>query len=208
MQKQQLDDSLIFYLASLPSSSFKAVSTIFDKFSKGTLKGQKVPRAKKGVTSKPLDLKGSNFRCLRGIPESSVEQFLLEVSNCSISLQELAIQCADVKILCKIQQGFMKVTNCATWEDATQKFPDFTTAEKLEPFKRLNFSSNTLPEQFMTFCRSAMSSTACASDSVAVDDTIFVIQQKSCLGIFWKTDIFTVDSDNMTTMLEKVMGFC
>ena len=43
LYKQQLDDGLIYYLASLPCNTFRAITTIFQKFSKGLLKGQKVP---------------------------------------------------------------------------------------------------------------------------------------------------------------------
>lgn len=173
------------------------------------LKGQKVPRAKKGVQSKPLDLKGSNFRCLRGVSELTVHKLLLEVSEEKLSLQEIAVQCADAKVLSKIQLGFIKATNCASWEDALQKFPMFTTAEKLEPFKCLDFSSSTLPEQFMMFCRSALNySPEEDNDAVAVnlkeDDNLFVIEHQSSIGLFWKTDVFTVNSDNMNRIFEKV----
>ena len=49
----------------------------------------------------------------------------------------------------------MKVTNIDGWEQAREKFPSFTT-EKLEPFKKLNFSGKTVPQQFMQFSQQAM----------------------------------------------------
>jgi hypothetical protein len=64
-----------------------------------------------------------------GVTESDVIQFLLEVNEGKSSLQELSAQCADVKILSKIQQSFVNATNCNSWEEAKERSPNFTTAE-------------------------------------------------------------------------------
>lgn len=55
-QVEQLDDAMIFFLASLPSISYRKLCTIYQKFGEGTLKGQHIPRSKKGTLSKPPDL--------------------------------------------------------------------------------------------------------------------------------------------------------
>lgn len=207
-QVEQLDDGLIFYLATLPSSTFGVAATIFQLYSKGKLKGQKVPRSKKNVQSSPLDLRGSNFRCLRGVPENAVHELLTEVKERKLTLQELSSECQSVKQLAKIQVGFMKATNCNSWEEAQEQFPEFTTSEKLEPFKRLSFTGSTLPEQFMTFCRAAMNYHKGAKDPNSTDmkeaDNLFVIQHQSHLGVFWKIDVFAVNGDNLSNVMEKV----
>ena len=46
-QVEQLDDALIF-LATLPCKSFVVARSIFQMYSKGKLKGQKVPKSKEG----------------------------------------------------------------------------------------------------------------------------------------------------------------
>ena len=78
---------MVFHLASLPSSTFALISTVFNKYSKGILKGQNLPHSKKSP-SKMLELKGSNFKCLRGIDPSVAESLLIEVSEGEMSLSE------------------------------------------------------------------------------------------------------------------------
>ena len=68
---------MVLHLAALPSSTFAIIST-FDEYSKGMLKGQKLPCSKKSP-SKVLELKGSNFKCLRGVEPSVAESLLTEV---------------------------------------------------------------------------------------------------------------------------------
>ena len=203
---EHLDDALIFYLASLPSSTFGVAEAIFKSFAKGTLKGQKVPRSKKNVQSKPLDMRGSNFRCLRGVPENTVHKLLVEVKEGKLTLQELSTQCQAIKQLSKIQVGFMKATNCQSWEEALDNYPAFTTPEKLEPFKKLNFSGNTLPDSFMVFCRVAMSSckSAAGDSNMGEDDDLFVLQHQAQIGIFWKQDVLSVNGESLDAMFDKV----
>ena len=50
------------------------------------LKGQKVPLSKRGVTSKPPDLKGSSFKCLRGIEFDAVYKLLQIVTTGETSI--------------------------------------------------------------------------------------------------------------------------
>jgi len=112
---EQLDDAMVFYFASLPSATYKLAEQIFCKFRDAELKGQKVPRSKKGVHSTPPDLKGSAMKCLRGIEVTMVNDLLQGVASGSTSLHELAFQCASIKQLTNIQSAFMKGTNCSSW---------------------------------------------------------------------------------------------
>lgn len=80
LQVEQLDDGMIYFLASLPNESFDLLRDIFVKFVNAELKSQTVPRSKKGTTAKQLDLKGSQFKCLRGVELSDVQRLLTELS--------------------------------------------------------------------------------------------------------------------------------
>ena len=62
-------------------------------FAKGTLKSQHVPRSKKGTLVKPPDLKGSKFKCLRGIFDDDVLRLLQELSEEKNSLVEMISEC-------------------------------------------------------------------------------------------------------------------
>ena len=127
---------MVFHLAALPAHTFAIIRSIFHLHSQGQIKGQKLPRSKK-TPPKPLHLKGSNFKCLRGIEPSVAESLLSEVVDGQLSFSKLPIQCQAIKQLgriTRIQAAFIKATNCETWDEAQDKFPNFTMSEKLEPF--------------------------------------------------------------------------
>ncbi len=75
---------MVFYLAALPNGSFELLKVIYRMFSDGELKGQHVPRSKKGTLAKPPHLKGSKFKCLRGIDGEEVCRLLRELQERSI----------------------------------------------------------------------------------------------------------------------------
>ena len=196
---------MIFHLAMLPAPVYCTVRVIFDKYSKGLLKGQKLPRSKKSP-SKALELKGSNLKCLRGIETSTAHSLLKEVSEGSLSFTELQSQCQTVKQLCKIQAAFMKATHCETWDDACKKYPNFTTIDKLEPFKKLNFSVPTIPEEFMKFCQVAQNYVSDHEDITKIhhDDNIFLLQHKSAIGLFYQINVLNISTDTLNEIFEKV----
>ena len=109
-----------------------------------------IPRSKKGIKSLP-DLKASTFKVFRGLDLETIHQLLTDVDNSAISIKEATTQYADIKALQKIQQGFMRVMNVSSWDEAKEMYPQHTTSEKLEPFKHLNFSGHRLPQQFLQF---------------------------------------------------------
>lgn len=131
---------MIFYLSSLPNQSFDVLKQVYY----AELKSQSVPRSKKGTIGKHLDLKGSQFKCLRGLEVPEVHRLLIEL-NSKISLKEMGNECATIKQMQKVQVAFIRGTNCKNWDEPCERFPLFTTAEQLEPFKKLNFSGKTLP---------------------------------------------------------------
>ena len=194
---------MIFYLASLPCEAYSALTTIYQKFSEGGLKGQHIPRSKKGTLAKPPDLKGSKFKCLRGIVEDVVCSLLMEVAEAKISPTEMNSECISIKQLNKVQSAFIKGTNSSSWAEAQEKYPNFATAEQLEPFKKLNFSTK-LPEQFLKFCQRVMH-TGGESDSSNCSDTdsIFCMSVNTSIGIFWKEDTMLMNPSKVQTVFQS-----
>jgi len=197
---------MIFFLASLPNNSFKAAENIFKLYAEGKLKDQSISRSKKGINSIP-DLKGSTFKSFRGLDPSVVHQLLTEISSKKCSLREATVQCDDIKALQKVQGAFVKVTNCTSWEDAVNKHPNFTTPQKLEPFKKLDFTKTKLPEKFLWFCKQIKDT---VSIPAAVDETIsqeeyddyFLISHQTSLGLLWKQNALDINPDNFQKSLK------
>lgn len=146
---------MIFFLASLSCEAYNYFTTIYQMFSEGRLKGQHVPRSKKGTLAKSPDLKGSKFKSLRGVSDEDVCRLLLELSEGKLTLTEMISECTSIKQLQKVQSAFLRGTNCNSWDEAVTTYPTFTTSQQLEPFKKLNFSGK-LPEQFLKFCQRVM----------------------------------------------------
>ena len=186
---------MIFFLSTLPNNTFSLISNVFKLYSEGQLKDQSVPHSKKGVKAFP-DLKGSTFKPFRGIEAESVHQLMHELSECQISLKEAAVLCGDIKQLNRIQLSFTKITNCKNWSEAQEKFPQFTTAGMLEPFKKLSFTETTVPEQFMRFCKEALT-TKERGEMPNVHDNIFWVCKGHTYGVLWKINTADIDPESL-----------
>lgn len=206
----QLDDGMIFYLASLPAASFHLAEKIFTMYATAQLKGQKVPRSKRGVTSKPPDLKGSSFKCLRGIEFDAVYKLLQSVAAGEASLHDMASQSISIKQLGKVQLAFMKATNCSEWCEAEDRYPEFVQPEKLEVYKKLNFNKPTIPPEFMRYCQRAMKAAKHTSMEpkkiTCGDDKLFSFEHEKsgARGIFWSIDVFEVNGNTLEQAFLKV----
>lgn len=205
---------MVFYIASLPATIFGLAERIFQQYSNANIKGQKVPRSKKGVGSTSLDLKGSTLKCLRGIDLSMVEKLLQNVADGALSLHELASQCVSVKQLGKVQAAFIKATNCASWSEVEERFPEYVQPEKLEVFKKLNFNKPTIPAEFMKYCQRAMkqltqSTTSANEPSTFKSENIFFIEHSGtrAKGIFWNADIFELNGTKLESAFKEVCHF-
>jgi hypothetical protein len=200
---------MIFYLSSLPNGTFEVLKQVYSMFMEAELKSQSVPRSKKGTTGKLLDLKGSQFKCLRGIEVPEVHRLLIELKNSKISLKEMSYECATMKQVQKVQVAFIRGTNCKNWDDACERFPLFATAEQLEPFKKLNFSGKTLPPTFMKFCQRATTTAACVDAPMVCEsqeaDNTFCVNHKDCTALFWREKIKEVTPDKFTSIWKKVL---
>lgn len=180
---------MIYFLASLPTRSFHVLHSVYLAHSKGRLKGQVISRSDKGIDA-VLDLKGSTFKAFRGLDSDVVYQLLTEIDNKKCSVKEAISKCAEIKVLQKIQEAFIKVTNCEDWDEAVTKYPDFATAEKLEPFKKLDFSNpKKVPDKFLKFCQRAKEVPTVA-DGHQEHDGYFSIFHNGCMGIVWKQNFF------------------
>lgn len=206
---EQLDDGMVFYFASLSTASYKIAKQVFYRFSNAELKGQKVPRSKKGVHSKPPDLKGSTMKCLRGLEPNVVHDLLQSVAAGDTSLHELACQCTSIKQLSKIQSAFIKATNCSSWSEAEEKYPEFIVPEKLEVFKKLNFSRPTMPVEFMRYCQKAMKKgdhLSTEGTTTYTGDHVFALEhvKTDARGIFWNHDMLEMNGSSLEHTFAQV----
>ena len=196
---------MIFNLSSLPAESFGSLSKVYKLYADGKLKGQHVPRSKKGTMAKPPDLKGSQFKGLRGMDSTTVERLLKEVESLKITLKELAAECSTVKALAKVQAAFVKGTNCQNWHEATAKYPEFCTSEQLEPFTKLSFPSNTLPDRFLRFCQRATQPRHTVTN-YSTDDVFCVTSSSdnSNCCIFWREKCLKVSPSTLRNVFEGI----
>ena len=126
-----LDDACIYFLASLPKETYNIAMRVFDSYSIGQLKDQ---TAKRGTLGQKLDLKGNNFKPLRGLEIEVVNKLLISVESKEISIGEMAKQAKKTKNLKGVQKKFIELTGVSTWEEAQMLFPSFTTVEALDEF--------------------------------------------------------------------------
>ena len=131
LQVRTLDDGCVFFLASLPKETFAVAEKVFNLFSTGEIKGQS---AKRGTLGRKLDLKGSNFKHVRGLDASTIHQILCEVMSKDKSIPEMTAECIKVKRMRDLQQSFILQTGSSSWEEATLKYPAHTTPEALDEF--------------------------------------------------------------------------
>ena len=91
---------------------------------------------------------GSNFKPLRGLDAEVAHDLLKDVADKEMSIQEMMAECRDVKSLKEIQTKFIRETGVSSWEEATEKFPEFVTADALDEFRGCNFKSGSTPARF------------------------------------------------------------
>ena len=127
----QLDDASMYFLATLPKEIYTIVTWIFSAYSIGELKGQS---AKRGSLGKKLDLKGSNFKSLRGLETAVIQHLLTRVKSKEISISEMMKEAKKIKELKEVQKSFMESTGVSTWQEAQELYPTFTTAGALDEF--------------------------------------------------------------------------
>ena len=100
-------------------------------FAEGGIKGQNCSR---GSVGKKLDLKGCNFKPMRGLDMPTITSLLKQLTEEELSIPEMAKECRKMKILRDLQKAFVEETGMKTWEEAEEKFPHYASAEALDQF--------------------------------------------------------------------------
>ena len=100
-------------------------------FAEGSIKGQNCPI---GSVGNKLDLKGCNFKPLRGLDMPTITSLLERLTKEELNIQEMAKECRKMKTLRDLQKAFIQETGLKTWDEAVEKFPDFASAEALDQF--------------------------------------------------------------------------
>ena len=85
---------------------------------------------------------------MRGLDAEVAHGLLKDVADKEMSMQEMMAECRDVKVLKEIQTKFIRETGVSSWEEATEKFPEFVTADALDEFRGCNFKSGSTPARF------------------------------------------------------------
>ena len=55
----------------------------------------------------------------------------------------------------RVRRAFMKVTKCISWEEATRKYPEHTTDDRLKEFVKVALDK-IIPPSFIAFCQTAI----------------------------------------------------
>lgn len=198
---------MIFFLSSVSNKTFEVIRKIFNNEGESEKKGKN----KRKSSSKMI--LGSTFKPFRGLNMDTVHDLLHDVSEGTTSLKEAIKKCQDIKTLQKVQSAFVKATSCGNWDSAVEKYPNFTTADMLEPFKTLDFSdANKIPKMFFSFCRHVMNSVndnEHVSGETIDQDNHFRIAYCDVFGIMWRTPMEAVDpvTVNNAFTMASVTGF-
>lgn len=128
------------------------------------------------------------------------------ISSKKLTFKEAVSKCNDIKAMQKLRNCFLKITGCKTWEQAEEKYPYYTTPEKLEPFKTLNCSGPDAPAQLLHFCKRAMECPCPVQDTgVNVDhDNVFLIHNSNNSGLLWKTKLCEATPDALKSCFKQV----
>ena len=71
-----------------------------------------------------------------------------DVAEKEMTIQEMMMECKEIKSLKEIQTAFVKETGVSSWEEAEESFPAFVTSEALDEFRSTNFKSGSTPSRF------------------------------------------------------------
>ena len=111
--------------------TYHLLEKVFSMFAEGNIKGQNCPR---GSVGKKLDLKGCNFKPMRGLDMSTITSLLERLTEKEMSIAEMTKECRKMKTLRDLQKAFVEQTGVKAWEEAVEKFPEFASAEALDQF--------------------------------------------------------------------------
>ncbi|KXJ07032.1 hypothetical protein AC249_AIPGENE18227 [Exaiptasia diaphana] len=129
------DKMEFIFMSSLREDVFNMWLDVVTAYETFKLKGQ-VPTTKRnrlaidGVKQKPT-LNASRFKCIRGLPHESIVDLLTEVRQGNLSLAEMTTKAEELKAIGIIKAEFVKLAGMKTWEEVKQRFPLWSSTEKL-----------------------------------------------------------------------------
>ncbi|XP_015761745.1 PREDICTED: uncharacterized protein LOC107340856 [Acropora digitifera] len=134
--KESLD--FIFLLSGLEEEAFQILEDVFHAFDLFKIKDQtsSVSQARKllsGAIQQP-NLVASKFKCIRGLETRHLSGLLRKIADGKLSFAELKQHASEIKDLQVLKTGFVKKTGCKSWEEAVERFPDFTSDDLLKQF--------------------------------------------------------------------------
>ena len=141
----------IFFQATLAKPVWDMAVQVMDLFEQGRLKGQKINLG--SLRSKP-EFKQHHLIAIRTLPISDQIQILEQVINKEVTLSDMKAILADTKNMQVLKTSFSKLTNCDSWENATQKYPLYANDTQLKRFMSCNVKKG-IPKSFEEFCQRA-----------------------------------------------------
>ena len=108
------------------------------------------------LLSKP-EYKQHYLAPIRALEEEDQCLLLKKVIDRRISLSELKTESSSIKQLQNLRAVFVRLTNADSWEDATNKFPEFASDEQLLKFLHLDLKK-AIPKTFSDFSLRAKNS--------------------------------------------------
>ena len=83
----------------------------------------------------------SNFKAMRGLDTQMAKTVLQGVIKKEMSIQEMIVECREIKKLKEVQEMFVRETGVPSWSEAKKEFPAFATPEALDEFKNCPMKS-------------------------------------------------------------------
>ena len=149
-----------------------------NKFEEGALKNQKL--TKKQCISKP-EFKQQYIQPIQSLPSDFQTEQLQKVLDNEIRIADLKEIAGKYRSMETIKKAFKNCTNVSSWEEARERFPRHTTAERLDSFTHLSFKDN-VPEAFVSFCQAAL-------QNELLEGSENMITSDECVGYFIKKDV-------------------
>ena len=78
---------------------------------------------------------------MRGLDTEMVKTVLQAVIKKEMSIQEMIVECREIKKIKEVQETFIRETGVSSWSEAKKEFPTFTTPEALDEFKKCHMKS-------------------------------------------------------------------
>ncbi|XP_070553723.1 uncharacterized protein [Ptychodera flava] len=148
LQQNGKDIETILNLAKLQPDIASTLDDVFEAYETGTLKGQKLN--KKTMMTKP-DLPVYLFHNLVLLNDDTISDFLQNIRDGEMTLQEMNREAKEVKKLKTIQESMVKELHMP-WQMFSEKLPEYASREYLSRFKELSFSRG-IPPEMVNECR-------------------------------------------------------